>query len=69
MALNPQNPRAPFLQGMYTLNMPEFYGGGAARAKPLFEKAATLFEQPVSDALLPNWGKETNAYFLGETKK
>ena len=65
-ALNPQNPRAPFLQGMYTMNMPEFYGGGAAKAKPFFEKAATLFELPVSGDLMPHWGKDTNAYFLGK---
>ncbi len=65
-ALNPVNPRAAFLKGMYTMNMPEFYGGGAAKAKPLFEKAAMLYEQATSDALLPHWGKETNTYFLGQ---
>lgn len=63
-ALNPENPRAPFLQGMYTLNMPEFYGGGAARAKPFFEKAAALYEQAQPGELMPRWGKETNAQFL-----
>lgn len=63
-ALNPANPRAAFLKGMYTMNMPEFYGGGAAKAKPLFEKAAMLYQQAVPDALLPHWGKQTNAYFL-----
>ncbi|HPI07167.1 MAG TPA: hypothetical protein PLM41_12325 [Saprospiraceae bacterium] len=68
-ALNPQNPRAPFLQGTYTMNMPEFYGGGAAKAKPYFEKAATLFEQPVSGNLMPRWGKEANAYFLEQASK
>lgn len=65
-ALNPDNPRAPFLQGMYTLNMPEFYGGGAARAKPFFEKAAVLYEKAQPEALMPTWGKESNAKFLGK---
>jgi hypothetical protein len=68
-ALNPQNPRAPFLQGTYTMNMPEFYGGGAAKAKPYFEKAASLFEQPAIDNLMPHWGKDTNAYFLEMASK
>lgn len=63
-ALNPDNPRAPFLQGTYTLNMPEFYGGGAAKAKPLFEKASGLFEKETDRGLLPHWGKKGNARYL-----
>lgn len=63
-ALNPGNPRAPFLRGTYVLNMPEFYGGGAANAKPHFEKAATLFEQETGRGLLPHWGREENAKYL-----
>jgi hypothetical protein len=68
-ALNPQNPRAPFLQGMYTMNMPEFFGGGADRAKPFFEKAAALYGQQSVAELMPFWGKETNAYFLEQVSK
>lgn len=63
-ALNPDNPRAPFLQGTYVLNMPEFYGGGAVNAKPHFEKAAVLFEKEKDRGLLPHWGKKANAYYL-----
>ena len=63
-ALNPSNPRAPFLRGTYVLNMPEFYGGGAQNAKPFFEKAATLFEQEKDRGLLPHWGKKANAQYL-----
>lgn len=63
-AINPGNPRAAFLQGTYVLNMPEFYGGGAANAKPHFEKAAALFEQEKDRGLLPHWGKQANAYYL-----
>ncbi len=65
-AMNPNNPRAPFLQGTYTLNMPEFYGGGAAKAKPLFEKAAALYEQEKDRGLLPHWGKKGNDYYLSQ---
>lgn len=63
-AIDPGNPRAAFLQGTYVLNMPEFYGGGAANAKPHFEKAAALFEQEKDRGLLPHWGKRGNAYYL-----
>lgn len=63
-AINPGNPRAAFLQGTYVLNMPEFYGGGAANAKPHFEKAAALFEQEKDRGLLPHWGKRANTYYL-----
>lgn len=67
--LNPKNPRAPFLQGMYTMNMPEFYGGGVTNAKPFFEKAAALFEQAAPGELMPHWGKDTNTYFLEQIAK
>lgn len=63
-AIDPGNPRAAFLQGTYVLNMPEFYGGGAANAKPHFEKAAALFEQEKDRGLLPHWGKRANTYYL-----
>lgn len=68
-ALNPDNPRAPFLQGTYTLNMPEFYGGGAANAKPHFEKAAALFEKETDRGLLPHWGKEDNTKYLQQVSQ
>lgn len=66
--LNPENPRAYLLRGMYTLNMPEFYGGGKANAKPFFEKAATLFaqENKAERGLLPHWGHATNARYMAQ---
>lgn len=68
-ALNPDNPRASFLYGMYTLNMPEFYGGGAANAKPHFEKAAALFAKEHDRGLLPAWGRDDNAKQLARVSK
>ena len=65
-ALNPNNPRAPFLRGTYVLNMPEFYGGGATNAKPYFEKAAGLFAAEIDRGLLPHWGKTTNSKYLDQ---
>ncbi len=65
-AINPENPRVPLLQAVYTLNMPEFFGGGLEKAKPLFEKARELFgkaETP-ADPLSPAWGKGMFDHFM-----
>jgi hypothetical protein len=61
-ALDPKNPRVNYLRGQFTLNMPEFYGGGAAKATPDIEKAAAKFAafQPASP-IHPNWGADRNA--------
>ncbi len=59
--LNPANPRIYYLQGMNIFHTPKAFGGGKEKAKPLFEKAAALFEsaKPVT-ALDPTWGAEYN---------
>ncbi len=44
LSLNPENPRAYFLDGMMTSNMPEFMGGGPEVAKPIFLEAAEKFK-------------------------
>lgn len=61
LELNPDNPRVYFLRASMTLHMPEAYGGGAAKALPLFQTAKEKFEifKPKTD-LSPNWGKEAN---------
>lgn len=59
--LNPENPRAHFIQALLTLYMPEFLGGGPASAKPKFLEAAEKFksfENP--DPLWPDWGEDLN---------
>lgn len=58
-AINAENPRIYMIRGEFTLNMPEFYGGGVAKATPDIKKAAAKFEtfKPASP-LHPNWGKE-----------
>lgn len=56
-ALNPGNPRAAYVQGMYTLNMPEFFGGGAKNARPLLEKAMNLYASEKDRGIAPSWGK------------
>lgn len=59
--LNPENPRPYYLRAITLLNMPEAFGGGAAVAKPLFEKAKEKFGnfKPKSP-IWPDWGKEMN---------
>lgn len=62
LALNPDNPRVYYLRATMTFHMPEAYGGGAAKALPLFQTAAEKFQffKPKTE-LSPNWGKEMNA--------
>ncbi len=62
--LNANNPRAPMLQGLFTLNMPEFYGGGAKNAKPFLEKAQGLYDAATTDGVQPSWGKGQNSDLL-----
>lgn len=64
-AINPENPRIYMIRGEFTLNMPEFYGGGIAKATPDIKKAVEKFEtfKPISP-LHPNWGKDRSLYIL-----
>lgn len=59
LQLNPDNPRVYYLRATMTAHMPEAFGGGAAKALPLYQLAEEKFENfkpktPIS----PNWGKE-----------
>ncbi len=55
---DPTNPRPDFIKGQNLRNTPEQFGGGCKTAKPMVEKAITLFDtfKPASP-LHPNWGK------------
>jgi len=66
-ALNPDNPRIYFLEGVNMLNMPPAMGGGPEVAKPILEEADTKFKAfQNEDPLWPKWGEEAN---LAELKK
>lgn len=66
-ALNPDNPRIYFLEGVNMLNMPPAMGGGPEVAKPILEEADAKFKAfHNEDSLWPNWGEEAN---LAELKK
>jgi hypothetical protein len=58
-AINPENPRIYMIRGEFTLNMPDFYGGGVAKATPDIKKASEKFgTYKAASAIHPNWGKE-----------
>jgi tetratricopeptide (TPR) repeat protein len=61
LELNPDNPRVYYLRATMTHHMPEAYGGGAAKALPLYKMAEEKFRifKPKT-AISPAWGKEIN---------
>jgi len=58
-ALNPDNPRIYFLEGVNKANLPPSMGGGPELAKPILEEAVSKFEAfSNDDPLWPHWGEE-----------
>jgi tetratricopeptide (TPR) repeat protein len=53
----PDNPRVLLLVGIGTLHKPAFAGGGADKAKPLFERAIARFEAAPADTGAMAWGR------------
>lgn len=67
--LNSANPRVYYLKGSNLFYTPAQYGGGKEVAKPLFEKAAMLFENSADESpLLPSWGSYHNKMMLEQCK-
>jgi tetratricopeptide (TPR) repeat protein len=57
--LAPDNPRVAFLKALNTLHKPTFVGGGAEKARGLFERAIALADrQPAPDSTAIDWGRE-----------
>ena len=68
--LNANNPRIYYLRGMNTFHTPKAFGGGKEKAKPLFEKAKSLFgSQKPATSVDPNWGEFHNNQMLAECDK
>jgi hypothetical protein len=68
-AINPDNPRIYYLEGMAWYGMPSFAGGGKEVALPYLTKAAALYEKENdSDIAKPYWGKKLNADYLSQCK-
>lgn len=63
MAANADNPRAYYLKGQNQYNLPAMLGGGAAAAKPYFEKCKTIAETTETN---PNirWGYQESVNLL-----
>lgn len=55
---DPNNPRLYYLEGMSLFNTPEQFGGGKDKAKPVFEKAVSLFRDEKPKPLYPHWGQQ-----------
>lgn len=68
-ALNSSNPRVYYLKATTLFYTPPQFGGGKNAAKPLFEKAATLFTNLPTDNIMPNWGNDHNQSMLEQCNK
>lgn len=66
MLLNPNNPRLFYLQGMSVFNTPEQFGGGKAKAKPVFQKAVDLYKAEQQKPLYPHWGEQQATQMLAQ---
>ena len=58
LALDPNNPRLYYLQGMSLFNTPAQFGGGKDKAKPLFEKSVALFKVRSAQTAISELGAE-----------
>jgi hypothetical protein len=68
--LNASNPRIYYLRGMNTFHTPKAFGGGKEKAKPMFEKAKTLFaNQKTENTTDPAWGEWHNNQMIDECNK
>lgn len=56
--LNANNPRLAYLEGASVFGTPEQFGGGKAKAKPIFEKAIALFKSEQVKPMHPKWGQK-----------
>ena len=57
LAIDPNNPRLYYLQGMSLFNTPPQFGGGHDKAKPVFEKSIALFKAAPPKPLYPTCGE------------
>jgi hypothetical protein len=58
LQLNANNPRLYYLRGMSLFNTPVQFGGGKDKAKPVFEKAVSLYDAEQPTGFNPRWGKQ-----------
>lgn len=58
LEIDPNNPRLHYLRGMSVMGTPEQFGGGKAKAKPIFEKTVELYKAEQVKPLYPHWGQK-----------
>lgn len=64
-ALNKDNPRIYYCRGNNVFHTPSMFGGGKEKAKPLFEKALTLYDsKPSKISFWPSWDKRHTQQML-----
>ena len=63
--LEPDNPRAAFVEALSTLFLPQSFGGGSQAARRLFEDTVHLFEAGSARDPLVNWGEDEAYLWLG----
>lgn len=64
--LAPDNPRLAYLEGAGIFGTPEQFGGGKAKAKPVLEKAVTLFKAEKPQPMHPQWGLQMTEAMLAQ---
>ena len=56
--INPENPRSYLIKGQFIFYMPEAFGGGKAKAKPILQTGKEKYEvQSPASSIEPQWGK------------
>jgi len=63
--LEPRNARVLLLNGIYLLHKPAQYGGGAERARALFERASALLATRAADPRGIEWGRDDVPLWYG----
>jgi hypothetical protein len=64
--LDPNNPRLAYLEGAGIFGTPEQFGGGKAKAKPVLEKAVSLFKAEKPKPMHPQWGLQIAESMLAQ---
>ena len=67
--LDPTNPRTYYWEAQNTMGTPEQFGGGKAKALPIFEKSVDLYKSfKPATPLSPTWGEATAKQMLEACK-
>ena len=64
--LDPENPRLAYLEGAGIFGTPEQFGGGKTKAKPVLEKAVSLFKAEKPKPMHPQWGLQMAESMLAQ---